>query len=60
MAMETATCVQFVAIVPLENIMEQPVVMVAKDSSDEVFEKITHIHAGKSQRSFIFRIKNIN
>lgn len=45
--METVTFVQFVVIEQRENIMGQAVVTAVKDSSGEVFEKITLIHVGE-------------
>lgn len=47
--METATVmfVQFVVIVRLENTTEQRVVTAARDSSEEVSEKITRTRVGE-------------
>lgn len=47
--METATAmfVQFVVIERQESIMALQVAMVARDSSDAAFGRITRIHAGE-------------
>ena len=42
------TCVLYVEIVLQENIMVQAVVMDAKDSLEEVSERIIHIRAGEN------------
>lgn len=44
--MESAVSVQYVETEQPENIMVLPVVMDARDSSDEVYGKIMFIHAG--------------